>query len=452
MVDKKASWLLSHPEIHAASIGVYKGGKVSMFHYGELDPGKGNKPTDSTIYEIASISKTFTGTLVAQAVLEGKMSLEDDVRKHLKEAYSNLTFEGKPIQIKHLLTHTSGLPRALPNDDHIWQNPGDSLAFKLHALAKDYSKEQFLRDLGQIKLSTLPGSDYAYSNLNPNLIAHILENIYGTSFDELLDQIIFKKAGLQSTRMQLTSKEKARLANGYNEKGVLMPHMESPLWGADGGLKSTLPDLMKYMAFQLDRSNAMAQKSQETVAGSSHGYFWTVRESKSTKTVSGHGGAFGTQTWFSFYPQQNNGIVVITNESGPNTASIISGMVPWNSLYIDLFMKLKQEGREKTIAFYNYLKTSKTKEYHFETAETELNELGYHLLEEKRVEDAIAIFDLNTQEFPASANAFDSLGEAYLAKGDKNLSLKSYKQALALDPNSDNAKKMIQKLEDPSKK
>ncbi|MEJ5961041.1 serine hydrolase domain-containing protein [Pedobacter immunditicola] len=452
MIDKQAIWLLSHPELHAASIGVFNNGKINMYHYGELDPEKGNKPTDSTIYEIASISKTFTGTLVANAVLEGRLNLEDDIRKYLKEEYPNLAFEGKPIQIKHLLTHTSALPRALPIDDHIWENPGDSLAFKLHDLAKDYSKGQFLKDLHFVKLKEVPGGAYSYSNISPNLLAHILENIYEKSFDELLEQTIFKRAGLKNTKMRLRQGEQDRLANGYNEKGVLMPHMESSLWGADGGLKSTLPDLMLYMAFQLDKNSALAQKSQEAVTATSQGYFWTVKENNGSKTVSGHGGAFGTQTWFSFYPQHNRGIVVVTNESGPNTAGIISGMLPWNSLYIDLLQQLNKDGREKAIAFYKDIKAMNVKDYHFETAENQLNELGYHLLGEKRIEDAIAIFKLNALEFATSANAFDSLGEAYLVKGNKELSLKSYKQALALDARSENAKKMIRKLEDTTQK
>ena len=74
-----------------------------------MDKGKGNIPTDSTIYEIASVSKSFTGILVAQAVLQ-RLNINDDIRKYLSEDFSNLEYEGKPVRIKHLLTHTAGLP------------------------------------------------------------------------------------------------------------------------------------------------------------------------------------------------------------------------------------------------------------------------------------------------------------------------------------------------------
>jgi len=84
-MDKNADSLLLDSKINAVSIGVYKDGKKYTSHYGELDKGKGNTPSDNTIYEIASVSKTFTGVLVANAVLEGKLALEDDIRKYLKK-------------------------------------------------------------------------------------------------------------------------------------------------------------------------------------------------------------------------------------------------------------------------------------------------------------------------------------------------------------------------------
>ena len=82
-IEKNANSFISNPLINSVSIGVFKDGKSYTGHFGELDKGKGNTPTDSTIYEIASVSKSFTGTLVAQAVLDKKLSLEDDIRKHL---------------------------------------------------------------------------------------------------------------------------------------------------------------------------------------------------------------------------------------------------------------------------------------------------------------------------------------------------------------------------------
>lgn len=114
-IDRNADTLLLDTTVNALSIGVYKDGKTYIYHYGELDKGKGNKPTNKTIYEIASVSKTFAGTLVAHAELEGKLNLEDDIRTYLKEDFPNFEYEGEPIRIKHLISHTSRLPRFLPD-------------------------------------------------------------------------------------------------------------------------------------------------------------------------------------------------------------------------------------------------------------------------------------------------------------------------------------------------
>ncbi|MBJ6369819.1 serine hydrolase domain-containing protein [Snuella sedimenti] len=102
--------MLAYPEICSVSVGFYNKGEKSTHHFGKLTKGKNNTATNSTIFELGSVSKMFTGTLVAKVILEGKINLEDDIRNYLPGKYENLAFEGIPIQIKHLLTHSSRLP------------------------------------------------------------------------------------------------------------------------------------------------------------------------------------------------------------------------------------------------------------------------------------------------------------------------------------------------------
>ncbi|MFK8163393.1 MAG: serine hydrolase [Lewinella sp.] len=80
-MEHLAEFLLENEELNAVSIGIYQNGKARKGYFGEIDPGKGNKPTDKSLFEIVSVTKTFTGMLVAKAVLDGKLSVEDDVRK-----------------------------------------------------------------------------------------------------------------------------------------------------------------------------------------------------------------------------------------------------------------------------------------------------------------------------------------------------------------------------------
>ncbi|MCK8142568.1 beta-lactamase family protein, partial [Flavobacterium sp. I-SCBP12n] len=103
-ITKNAFQLLNDKRFHSVSVAVYKDGESTIKHFGELTIGKGNKPNDSTLYEIASVTKTFTGYIAAKAVLDKKINLNDDIRNYLDEPYPNLEFKGEPIKIKHLIT------------------------------------------------------------------------------------------------------------------------------------------------------------------------------------------------------------------------------------------------------------------------------------------------------------------------------------------------------------
>ena len=101
-------------------------------------------------------------------------------------------------------------------------------------------------------------------------------------------------------------------------------------------------------------------------------------------------------------------------------------------------------GIDSAITQYFYLKNNHIDQYTFN--EGELNNLGYELLEVNKVKEAIKIFKLNTKEFPDSDNAYDSLGEAYMINGEKELAIKNYSKSLELNPKNSNAIKMLSKL------
>ncbi len=335
-MDKNADSLLLDPTIKAISIGVYKDGKTYINHYGELDRGKKNKPTNETIYEIGSVSKTFAGALVAQAELEEKLNLNDDIRKYLKEDFPNLEYQGNPIRIKHLITHTSRLPRFLPETiNQIVENPTDSLAFHIYEIEQGYSKEQFLADLHTIVLDTTPGTKDSYSSADTELIAHILENVYNKPYNDLIQENLSTKLGMKNTGVVSQEGVQNNLANGYIENNTLAPPMISNLWGAGGGIVSTLPDLMKYAKFQLDEENEVAIKSHQVVFQSGEfkiGYYWPIGHDELYGTYYRHqGGTFGTQNFLYIFPEKDLGISVVTNQNISGTSdklrNIVNGML-----------------------------------------------------------------------------------------------------------------------------
>ena len=175
-IDSAANRIIKKPLIHSTSIAIVYKGKEFIGHYGELEKGKNNCPNNETIYEIGSLSKTFAGTLAAEAVIQNKLNIEEDIQKYLPEDYPNLKYGKQPILIKHLLSHTSGLPNMLPLEANtILENfTSHDTPAKINELYKNYSEKDFLRDLHKVKIDSVPGYKYQYSSTGSQLIAFVL--------------------------------------------------------------------------------------------------------------------------------------------------------------------------------------------------------------------------------------------------------------------------------------
>lgn len=334
-VDEVAQALIEQPLLHSASIGVVYRGKTFIRHRGEMVAGKPDVPTDATLYEIGSLSKTLAGTLMARAVLEGRVGLEDDVRSYLQGDYPNLQYQGQPIRVRHLLSHTSGLPNMLPErantvledfTDH--RVPGE-----LSALYAHYGRPDFLRDLHAVRIPRMPGKEYAYSSAGTELTAHILEGVYKTDYASLLRGFFSDAAAMTSIGIRLGNAEKDRLAIGYHSDN---PVPTSPMpqlpWGASGNVKATVPDMVKYLQFQL-ANGPVVQESHRTLARFddefSIGYFWNIVAGDRQKGVyyAHHGGVPRSQCYIYIMPEHDLGIFVITNQSGDRTARAMEAAI-----------------------------------------------------------------------------------------------------------------------------
>lgn len=324
-MDKTASILLEKSKTNSISIGVVKNGKTYTRHYGEIDKGKENPATNETVYEVASITKLFTGLLAAQAVLEGKINLDDDIRKYITGAYPNLQYNGTPITIKDLVSFKTGFEKDLPDNSELRKTRNDTSYLAFKKMDDSYTRNKFFEDLKNMKLDTLPGTKFKYSNGSLNLTAHILENVYRKSYEELLKENIFSKLNMTSTGINLESSIK--VANGYNLKGVLMPAISDNLWGAAGRLKTTLGDLTKFIAYELNTKDKIVNESQRNLLNSPtiwNGYFWDyIQVDENGKNCWKHGGAFGTQNMLVLFPERQLGLSIIVNISDENTANAL---------------------------------------------------------------------------------------------------------------------------------
>jgi len=264
-------FIRENPGAMAVSIGVVFKGEKSTFHFGGLIPGRPTPPTDATIYPIASITKTFTGVILAQAALEHRVTLDDDVRKYLTGSYPNLEFQHHPIRLKDLLDHRSGLPFLLPDVPQSrpdFANDGTPWTARVMSLELNYRRQDFFADLHKVVLTSIPGENVSYSNAGATLMGYILEEIYGKPYEVLLRDRILQPLGMTDTAIVQSPAEVSRTARGYDAKGTMMPDAPIAL-GAAAGLKSTITDMLAYAAWgvaEQDPAIRLAHRPVVTVA------------------------------------------------------------------------------------------------------------------------------------------------------------------------------------------
>lgn len=334
-IDEVAATLIEQPLLHSTSIAVVYRGQEFIRHRGDMEAGKPGPPTDATLYEIGSLSKTMTGTLVANAVLERRLGLDDDVRMYLHGDYPNLQYEGDPIRIRHLLSHTSGLPNMLPERANtVLEDFTDQRTPReLNAIYTGYGKADFFRDLHAVQIRQAPGKDYAYSSAGTQLAAHILETLYKRDYESLLRGFFRDSAAMTGLRIRLTDAEATRLAVGYHSDNEVptAPMPELP-WGASGNVKATVPEMLKYLKFQLAGGPVVTESRRALVEFDSEfsiGYFWNIVGGDRLKGVyyAHHGGVPRSQCYVYIMPKYDLGIFVITNQSGDKTARAMEAAI-----------------------------------------------------------------------------------------------------------------------------
>lgn len=334
-IDEVAARLIEQPLLHSASIGVVYRGQEFIRHRGDMETGKPGPPTDATLYEIGSLSKTMAGTLMANAVLERRLGLDDDVRMYLHGNYPNLQYKGDPIRIRHLLSHTSGLPNMLPERaNKVLADFADQRTPReLNAIYTGYGKADFFRDLHAVEIRQVPGKDYAYSSAGTQLAAHILETVYDSDYESLLRGFFRDSAAMSGLRIRLSDVEALRLAVGYHSDNAVptTPMPELP-WGASGNVKATVPEMLKYLKFQLAGGPVVTESRRALVEFDSEfgiGYFWNIVGGDRLKGVhyAHHGGVPRSQCYVYIMPKYDLGIFVITNQSGDKTARALEAAI-----------------------------------------------------------------------------------------------------------------------------
>lgn len=330
VVNKLGGQFLKEPTATGISIGVYTDGVTRFYNYGSTEKGKNILPTELSVYEIGSITKTFSAYLLAKAVLDKKVSLNDNIQKYIKGNYPNLQYQGHPIKLLHLVNFTSGLPDWIPaTPDEITKANDDSVAFLRSRIYEKYTRKDFFDALRLVKIDTIPGFKKQHSNGAAQLLAYILEDIYNTPYETLVEQTIAKPNGMNHTFFLKPSEKRADLVKGYNEHGIWVPRFNMPVLQGGGGLNSTTEDLVKYIRMQLDDNpiiNLLHKKTLDA-GGYEVGLTWYhYNYGNGLSQTWFQGGTSGCLSYVYIYPELNSGVVLLANGSSNAIYSKLSGI------------------------------------------------------------------------------------------------------------------------------
>jgi len=282
--------------------------------YGQISTTDSRPPNGDTVSELGSITKTFTGLLLAEAVQRGEMNLDDPISLYLPEGVSAPEFNGMPITLLDLATHTSGLPRMADNfvpADR--QNP-----------FVDYTLDRMFDFLTRYKLTRAPGSVFEYSNYGAALEGIAILQVTGENdYETLLVKHVTEPLGMPDTRIQLTADMLQRLAQGHNSVLYPVNNWDLGISAPAGGIRSTANDMLTYLAANLgiQASNLLPamqlahqpRRPADMGAGEQIGLNWFIRPSPKGEVLF-HGGATGGYSAFvGFNPALKIGVVVLSN-------------------------------------------------------------------------------------------------------------------------------------------
>jgi len=434
------------------SILVARGGEVILKKGYGMANFEWNIPnTPDTRFRIGSMTKQFTSAIIMQSIEEGKLSLEDKLADRVPY-YRKDT--GSKITIHHLLNHTSGIP-SYTNIPNILKEHGRK-ALSLRDLVTTWCS-------GDLEFE--PGARFAYNNSGYVILGAVIEEVTGKTYEQALKERILEPLGMKASGYDRTESVINHRASGYDNglNGVRnADFIDMSLPHAAGALYSTVEDLLLWdQALHGTKVLSEAGRAKVFAPGAgNYGYGWFIQKapvgpSKAERQVIQHGGGIpGFSSLIVRVPQDRILIVLLNNTGGAPLTPMSQGIgdvlfgrepqLPKVSIARTLSSTIKEKGTAAAVEQYREIKAKNPTEY--DLGERQINQLGYSLLNDGRVDDAITIFNLNVEEFPKSPNAYDSLAEAYAAKGQKALAIKNYAHSIELNPENTNGIKKLQGL------
>jgi CubicO group peptidase (beta-lactamase class C family) len=426
--------------------------------YGYADK-RANVPfTTTTLASIGSITKAFTATAILKLYQQGKISLTDK----LKKFFPGVPNDKESITIHQLLTHSGGFGEFVAGD------------------GGDYEKidgQEFLKRAFEQPLLFQPGTKAVYTNVGMSILALILEQVSGMDYEAFLKKFLFAPVGIQHLGYHYPAGQNVVIARGYQDGRDWGTHQEhfkasggGPYWNlkGNGGLQASL-DEMALWANAFTRKTILPDSliekmftpyiAEEGTEGRySFGYGCVITKSRRNTRVIENGGSNGV--YFARLlrlPEEGLVFYMVTNESAVPTARVLPNVTQLffeGRIVEDAFAQLPRFENPLAEKVYQLLVDKGSAGFSQALKDAGLDiqddmillEAGERLTEERKFDEAIALYEHYTKAFPQIVVAQNNLGDLYLKKGWKEKAIHCYQQALKLRPGNARAQASLRKL------
>lgn len=447
--------------------------------FGMADFESGESNDEKTIFQFDSISKTMTAVAVLQLRDRNKLSLDDKLVKYFPD------FPFAEVTIRQMLSHTSGLPNVDIFRETVTKNPDRVIT------DQDIVPEM---RRGKFPLLFQPGERWSYSNSNFSLLALLVEKLTGEKFENYLQKNIFAPAGMKTAFVKTTlintahradeayyydypylfSAGRVRITDTFSLLRFKIEYYNLYGMNGAGSIKGTSDDLYKFDQALYNGTLLKTATVEEMltpvklnngkpavadfggVLKTSFGLGWFILNDASKGKIVGHtGGRYGSQTMFLRNLDKRQTVIYFDNaESEGVYRNAISAMNILNGEAILIQPKsltkiygraLIDNGIDYAVARLLELKNDTE---HYRLAESQMNNLGYELLSNGYIAQALETFKITTLLFPASWNAYDSYGEALLKAGKREEAKMMYRKSVELNPKNDSGIEILKLLKE----
>ena len=294
-------------------IGVVIGERQEIAGFGSAADDRKREPDGNTVYEIGSVTKTFTALLLADAVERGEATLDQPVQELLPD-YTIPKSGDRAITLLDLATQTSGLPR-LPHN-LLPKDPANPYS--------DYTPQRLKEFLATFRLSRTPGEGYEYSNLGFGLLGQALATRARLPYEELLNKRIAVPLGMHDTAIALSPRMAERFAPGHDAAGKPAPAWDLGALKGAGAIRSTARDLLAFVAAHLRKGDGPLSRALSAVSRPQRptedaqrriGLAWQIDSRRGPAIVWHNGMTGGYASFVGFTANGERGVVVLTNVS-----------------------------------------------------------------------------------------------------------------------------------------